>query len=468
MTSEAPAETTAEPLALPFKLFEYGTCEKREQSPRFDDFSDHLKVYVDRKDPYLTRSYDGAQPSLRASHYVGLLPFRVRDRTSLLYIAPKGAREDGEDGNLGLRRFLELVFLSDGEDVDLPEDIGFAGKSGAHQFLLFLAHGYARLLDELCRCDFRADYRHEEGELRSRIRGRLNLPAYARLAVRGKRHVLPCRWDEHTPDNWDNRILWGAARRLKQIASGLDQEAAASVWEPFARLAHWFDGVEELPIRSSDLRRSRLWRMSRYYRHALAWARFLLAGSDLPTYGGHAPPLVLDTHKVFEKLAQSIARAAVPGAWVEKRSKSFLTGEHIRRQIRKPDIRLRSADANAVGDAKYKEVLERSMRKGDAALASGEGVLKTCIRARDWDQLYVYMRLTGATSGFFIVPFWNAAENAKPIEWFDRYEFDKSPCDENVRVAVLALNLLHPLSAVKREATDKLAKWLMGQGSASR
>src|SRR5438477_4640374 len=41
-----------------------------------------------------------------------------------------------------------------------------------------------------------------------------------------RQHVLPCRWEEFTVDNWDNRILWAAARRLKEVAGAFDSQAA--------------------------------------------------------------------------------------------------------------------------------------------------------------------------------------------------------------------------------------------------
>ena len=70
--------------------------------------------------------------------------------------------------------------------------------------------------------------RHPLQALRGYIRGRLHLAGYARQAVQGKPHILPCRWDEFTVDNWDNRILWAAARRLKSAATALGPEAAGA------------------------------------------------------------------------------------------------------------------------------------------------------------------------------------------------------------------------------------------------
>ena len=287
-----------------------------------------------------------------------------------------------------------------------------------------------------------------------------SLAGYVRGALRGKPHVLPCHWEEFTVDNWDNRILWAAARRLQRVAAALDPQAAASVWEPFQRLLPWFSAVEEVPITSADLRRSRLERTSRYYRQALAWARLLLRGSDLPSANGQVPPLVLDANVAFERFAEVVAQAALPDAtWqaVFQDSRSFLSGQQFQTHV--PDIVLsRSRKPYAVGDAKYKDVLEKAMT---ARLESGAEVLRVCIGPADWNQLYVYMRITGASCGFFVVPFWKM--DGEPFEWLDNFKFAVPPCEGNVRVAVLAINLLQrhqSLKDVKQAAAERFRRWL--------
>jgi 5-methylcytosine-specific restriction endonuclease McrBC regulatory subunit McrC len=220
-------------------------------------------------------------------------------------------------------------------------------------------------------------------------------------------------------------------------------------------LLSWFGAVAETPITTADFHKSRLGRTSPYYRRALAWARLLLQGSGLPAGGGQAPPLVLDTHKAFEKFAEAIARSALPdGCHAAFQEESeFLTGQ--RTQKHRPDILI--SDANgvmAVGDAKYKEVLEGVP---DAQLETGQGV-SARIQTADWNQLYVYMRMKKALCGFFIVPFWKA--HGEQIEWLDQFNFLVPPCDPGVRVAVLAVNLLKPLAGVKQKAAERLRKWL--------
>jgi hypothetical protein len=392
------------------------------------------------------------KPCIRGADYVGLLPFAVEGQSHLLLIAPKGCQQNQD---LGLLRFLQLLALVDGGTP--PDDVsGWEGKRGPHLFLLFLARHYARLLAELCLRDFRSYYRAEEDDLRGRIRGRLNLSAYARRAVQGKPHILPCRWDEFTVDNWDNRILWAAARRLKVVDAAFDPQAARWVWEPLRPLISRFGPVAETPITTADFHKSRL-RISPYYRRALVWARLLLQGGDLPRAGGQAPPLVFNAPDAFEKFAEAVAREALPDAtWHHdfQQKWPFLTGPQ--NQLHQPDILISGSDGIcAVGDAKYKDVLERAVGE---SFGSAEEVLKVCIQPTDWNQLYVYMRMKGASSGFFIVPFWNA--NGEPFAWREGFQFTKTPCDGPVRVAILALNLLKRPAVVKDDAAKRLREWL--------
>jgi hypothetical protein len=375
----------------------------------------------------------------------------------LLLIAPKGSQREP---HLGLIRFLELVALGDGEPPR-EEGIGWQGQLGPHPFLLFLASHYARLLRRLCERDFRSYYRAEEGKLRGQVRGRLTLSSYIRGTFRGKAHVLPCHWEEFTVDNWDNRILWGAARRLQQVAVAFDPHAAASVSRLFRPLLSWFSAVAEVPISTVDFRKSRLGRTSRYYRSALTWAQLLLRGSDLPSAAGQVPPLVLDASDAFEKFAEVVARSSLPdSAWraTFQNPRPFLTG--LQTQSHVPDIIVSSPQRiHGVGDAKYKEVLER---RECGRLESGGEVLRG-IQSADWNQLYVYMRLTRAACGFFVVPFWNT--DGPPCDLLTPFEFAVPPCDGNVRVAVLALNLLRPLKDVRRVAGDKLRSWFAEGGT---
>ena len=163
-------------------------------------------------------------------------------------------------------------------------------------------------------------------------------------------------------DNWDNRILWAVARRLKNVAAALDPQAARLVWKPFQHLLSWFGPVAEMPITAADFHKSRLGRTSRYYRRALVWARLLLQGSDLPAVGGQVPPLVLNAPPPSRSLLK----------WSPGQHFRMTLGTPIFSRIGRssPDSRANPVsrtsscrvltDSCAVGDTKYKDVLERA------------------------------------------------------------------------------------------------------------
>ena len=229
-----------------------------------------------------------------------------------------------------------------------------------------------------------------------------------------------------------------------------------------------------MQITGADLRRARLHHVSEYYQRAITWARAIIQGLDRPIAGGQAPPLVIDANAAFERFAQVIAESAISASqlgtqgWKVDRNprKSFLHG--LQEQSREPDILVRREIDEvvlAVGDAKYKDILEAVDADWGTAPVSLDAILSGAqprIGARDWDQLYVYMRLTGANRGFFVVPFWNAEASAIAFE--TNFRFEKPPVEGDAQVAVLGLNLLHSLKDVRSQAAGRLADWLSRVG----
>ena len=147
--------------------------------------------------------------------------------------------------------------------------------------------------------------------------------------------------------------------------------------------------------------------------------------------------------------SSTILSQVIPGKYLMAESKSPLFGIT-------PD---RTHGAVAVGDAKYKKVLEGIPAE---QLGDLEGAIIPRISPADWNQLYVYMRLTGAPRGFFLVPFWRAG--TAPIIPVKGFNFTIDPLDRidsgRIRVGVFGLNMLMPLHAVRPEALSTITNWL--------
>jgi hypothetical protein len=438
-------------------LLEYEPAE-HERALWYRD-RDQFRRYWQAAKPWLKLDFDEkGEPCIRARHFVGLMPFACDGKNHLIMVAPKGCHLNKQ---LGLLRFLELVaIVNGGEPVREVETISF--RSGRNMFFALLSAHYARLLHDLCRRDFRRYFQPKEDELRSRVRGRIHIAGHVRNALRGRENRIPCRWEEFTPDNWDNRILLGAVRRLERSAASFAPEAGRFVSTKFLGLEPWFSSVEEVPVGLPDFNKARLWRTSRYYRSALAWARLIIGGLARPVAGGSASPFVIDANNAFQQFAKLVTKGAVNevgGSW-----KTFSASlEFFRdRPTRKPDLAIQSyKGVVAVGDAKYKDILDLSLSHDELGDLR-KGIIPR-ISSADWNQLYVYMRLANASHGFFVVPFWNPAGKAAELISGSDFEFAVSPLDRSearrVRCAVVGLNLIQSLQRVRSEAVRLLSQW---------
>jgi hypothetical protein len=324
---------------------------------------------------WLRLDFERGEPCVRARHFVGLMPFRCEDKNHLIMVAPKGCCLDTSENPVGLLRFLDMAAIADGgEPID--ELKGISAKLGPDAFVAILAGHYGRLLNDLCRRDYRLYFQPIERNLNGRIQGRIQISGHVRNTIRGRQHQVPCRWEEFTPDNWDNRILLAAIRRLQRGASLIAPDAGRYVTNLFRGLDTWFSSVEELPIGPAEFVKARLWRTSRHYRNALNWSQLIIQGFGRPVAGGEASPtakrftqegayvsLVIDANDVFERFARVVTQAAVNS--VDPRWQLFPTGLVFFRGCqadRNPDLAVRNEHGVlAIGDAKYKDVLDQSI-----------------------------------------------------------------------------------------------------------
>ncbi len=425
-----------------------------------------LHAYV--KEGWLERTFKDDESCVRAKHFVGVLPFMQSSEESgvsasrVLTVLPKGCDPNvPAEAEAALKRFVELAFFYDHSLIESLENFSVSTKSLGELFLKLIAYAYCLELTELCRHDFRRDYRHHDAELHGRVRGRIAVGAHLRNALRGRGHVVPCRWEEFTADNWDNRILLGAFRALERYASAISVDAARTMRQQFRHVAPWFTEVEECHVGSADLRRMRLHRVSDRYRRAKRWAEVILRGMGTPAVGSGLRPFVIDANRAFEEFASHLTRQAaiaVNPDWSTTMQQPLTHKMLDDDDARRPDVTvLDKFGPVAIGDAKYKDVLEWA--PGSAGLSDPNQISKAAIGPADWNQLYVYMRLSGAPRGFFIVPYWSTT--GAPVVCIRR-QFAIGPLDSGLetQVAVFAVNLMRRVSEIRSRFTDSFKRWM--------
>jgi hypothetical protein len=118
-----------------------------------------------------------------------------------------------------------------------------------------------------------------------------------------------------------------------------------------------------------------------------------------------------------------------------------------------PDIVVREGKAViAIGDAKYKRVLEDPAADEEVALT----VENVRFARSDLYQLYTYMRLAKAKRGFFVAPAWRPNERAA---WLVECEFGERPPVKGAELRVLFLNLARPVREVLAEGAKELREF---------
>jgi 5-methylcytosine-specific restriction endonuclease McrBC regulatory subunit McrC len=334
--------------------------------------------------------------------------------------------------------------------------------------LLLLAGYYSAVLRELCRADFRRFYRRESNQLVGRTRGRLLVAPHLANSLRGAAHRVPCQWDEFTADNLDNRILKQAHLALVRATLRLGSLGGATwIYGLFRGIGSYFDEVADMPVSGEDLRRTRLDRLSSHYRRSLRWARLILRGTRCVRAAREAPQLLIDANAAFEELARLVVRRAIPRHYILAKA-----GTHLDETLLLngpdaiPDIQIMSGDHTvAIGDAKYKKVLELADVES-APTSSIDEVLRLRLRADDLYQLYAYQRITQAPVGFLVVPYWSWSPHARAAEFRSVGPFNRSPIDNTSShtpdhaVAVLGLNMAARPARIVNEAVGRLRSWL--------
>lgn len=211
-----------------------------------------------------------------------------------------------------------------------------------------------RVLDRACHGFYRA-YLSKDEPLAA-IRGRIIASELAKPFVDPR---LPCRFDEHTADTVENRIVAWTLHRIALLPI-LRADARLRVKKAFHALP---GDVTLRPCRPEDCLGRTYNRLNADYRmtHALCW--FFLANSCPDHEAGDRAmlPFAIDMPKLFEAFVAAWLRNHLPDGWHLRTQESLMISQAHGLHIR-PDLIIRGDDGRPrlVLDTKYKTGSELS------------------------------------------------------------------------------------------------------------
>lgn len=378
------------------------------------------------------------------SHFVGILPFICPNSKQLkiLFIGPKkrnGSRESIEQDMLNFS-YLSVFsgYPESFNEIKVADEPKWKIKDLSNQRLgiYFLSIIYGVVLDNLCKRDFRKSYIPREEELLSRVKGRINQREYLNNWWSGKRLNIPCRWEEFTEDNLENRVLKYALKKLDSFEN--DGSWHNKILSDNFKIPKWkFQDVSDIAIFNPGIFNNlKLDKISRYYKEALYVAKQIIFGSEDIKAEEGIPPILFDTNTLFERVVQRICEiAGMEDGWKVEKNPGKPIFENNEKEF-KPDVVMTKNGQTIVADAKYKLILELEKE----TIEDVENILlnpdvKDKPSTMDLYQMYFYMRNLNAKKGIFFVPVW---EDTK----FFPKKFIKSPLDnEEAQLYIFPINL---------------------------
>ncbi len=240
---------------------------------------------------------------------------------------------------------------------------------------------YTRTLETTLARGVLRSYRAEEDRLVA-LRGRIDIAAQFRQA--GIRIPVPCRFDEYTPDNADNRYLKAAARLALRTPGVLPEDRRRLLQQVVA-----LEEVTDDLVRARDLDRIPITRLNAHYEPALRLARLLLESLTLVDQRGEhsASSFLVDMNQLFEAFVAQRLRRELRGRMEVLSQFGTHLGERRQVPIR-PDLVFRRRGSEVyVADIKYKLTADARARTSDyyqllaytTALDLPEGVLIYCL-----------------------------------------------------------------------------------------
>ncbi len=240
---------------------------------------------------------------------------------------------------------------------------------------------FARTLANTLARGLLRSYRPEEERLVA-LRGRIDVTSQFRQA--GVPLPVACRYDEYTPDIFENRYVKAAATLALRVPR-VEAEVRRRLLQQLPAL----EEVSDAPVRADDLDGFLPTRLNAHYEPALRLARLLLSNLTLVDQRGDraASSFLVDMNQLFEDFVTGRLRRALRDR-LEVRSQSLAhlgVGGKVRML---PDLVFRQRGTDMyVADIKYKLTSDARARTNDyyqllaytTALDLPEGVLIYCL-----------------------------------------------------------------------------------------
>ncbi|HUP21644.1 MAG TPA: restriction endonuclease [Thermoanaerobaculia bacterium] len=327
----------------PIDLWEYRKAEIPPEAIRSEDAELLWRRYGQRVAVEFPSPRTEGQWTLTAQGWVGFLPVSP---TLALRLRPRVPLQN-------LFRMLEVAYHLKSFEL-LP---GLTDCHSLEEFYERLANVLARRILTRSRKGFYREYVGREDRLAA-IRGRIDLGRALRAPWRVH---LDCRFEEHTADVEENRILRWTLDRIRRNATCRRPEVRQTVRTAFGRL-HGL--VTPQSFTALDCRDRSYTRLNDDYRPLHALCRFFLEHTG-PSHesGDHQNlPFLVDMASLFELYVAEWLRENLPAPYVVTTQEPFDLGSEGRLRFQMDLVLYDHTGGTplAVLDTKYKPVQEPS------------------------------------------------------------------------------------------------------------
>ncbi|MXY92130.1 MAG: hypothetical protein F4047_02255 [Caldilineaceae bacterium SB0670_bin_27] len=204
-------------------------------------------------------------------------------------------------------------------------------------------------------------YLSEEDALYT-VRGRIRFDEQIRRRY-GIPLPLELRFDEFTEDILANRLVKTAVARLRHMTLGSSEARRGLSW-----VAATLESVSLLEFRRRNVPEVRFDRLNEHYREVVGLARLILLHSEFESFRGdvRASGFLIDMNILFQEFVVQSLRETLGVSGNTLRSEETVPLDEEKMVHLRPDLSWwENGDCKFVGDAKYKNITDRSVPNAD-------------------------------------------------------------------------------------------------------